>query len=409
MSGNTNDKIFMKKALALAARAKGRTSPNPMVGAVVVKGGTIIGAGYHKKAGTPHAEILALKKAGQNAKNATLYVTLEPCCHTDKKTPPCTKEIIRSKIKKVVVAMTDPNPKVSGKGISELQEAGIQTQVGIMEPEAERLNEAFTKFISTKRPFVTLKIAQSIDGRIATARGESKWITGPEARAYVHRLRNEFDAVLVGIGTVKKDDPSLDCRMPGGRNPFRIVLDSSLQIPLNSKILRHGDGKTIIAATILAPERKIEQIRKQGHTVLVINGTRTSKKRRADNPGPGVLQVDLKRLMKELGKMEITAVMIEGGSSVAAAALSEKIVDKVLFFIAPKIIGGTDAVPSVGGKSPLLLKHALNLNIAHITTFGSDICMEGYVQERRTRLLKAELNKEGARIRGKRDHNNRFI
>ena len=177
MSKNTADKVYMKKALALAARARGRTSPNPMVGAVVVKSGKVIGTGYHKKAGTPHAEILALKKAGQNARNATLYVNLEPCCHTEKKTPPCTKEIIRSKVKKVVVAMTDPNPKVSGNGISELQRAGIQTQVGIMEPEAKRLNEAFTKFIKTKSPFVTLKMAQSLDGRIATARGESKWIT----------------------------------------------------------------------------------------------------------------------------------------------------------------------------------------------------------------------------------------
>lgn len=380
MSVSTTDKIFMKKALALAARAKGRTSPNPMVGAVVVKRGKIIAAGYHRRAGTPHAEILALTKAGRDAKNATLYVNLEPCCHTEKKTPPCTKAIIRSKVKKVVVAMTDPNPKVAGRGISELQEAGILTHVGIMEPEAKRLNEAFTKFISTKRPFVTLKMAQSLDGRIATARGESKWITGPEARAYVHRLRNEVDAVLVGIGTVKKDDPSLDCRARGGRNPFRIVLDSSLQIPLNSKLLKHGDGKTIISATGLAPEMKIEQLRRQGHTVLIIGGAGSAGNRRTDLSNAGVRQVSLKRLMKKLGKMEITSVMIEGGASVAAAALSEKIVDKVLFFIAPKIIGGTDAVPSVGGKSPHLLKHALNLNIAQITSFGSDICMEGYVK-----------------------------
>jgi diaminohydroxyphosphoribosylaminopyrimidine deaminase/5-amino-6-(5-phosphoribosylamino)uracil reductase len=375
-----SDKIFMQKALALAARAKGRTSPNPMVGAVVVKGGKIIGSSYHKKAGTPHAEILALKKAGHNARNATLYINLEPCCHTEKKTPPCTKEIIRSKIKKVVVAMTDPNPKVAGNGIAELQGAGIQTEVGVMEPEAKRLNEAFTKFISTKKPFVTLKMAQSLDGRIATARGESKWITGPEARAYVHRLRNEVDAVLVGIGTVKKDNPSLDCRARGGRNPFRIVLDSSLQIPYNSKVLKHGDGKTIIAATARAPKNKIERLRKQGHTVLIIGGAGTAKTHRQGRSNSSALRVNLKQLMKELGKMEITAIMIEGGSSVAAAALSEKIVDKVVFFIAPKIIGGTDAVPSIGGKSPGLLKNALNLNGAQITTFGSDVCMEGYVE-----------------------------
>ena len=396
MSKNKADTIFMKKALALAAKAKGRTSPNPMVGAVLVKGGNIIGAGYHKQAGTPHAEILALNKAGQNAKKATLYVTLEPCCHTEKKTPPCTKEIIRSKVSKVVIAMTDPNPKVSGKGISELKGAGIQTQVGIMEPEAKKLNEAFTKFISTKKPFVTLKIAQSLDGRIATARGESKWITGPEARAYVHKLRDEVDAVLVGIGTVKKDNPSLDCRTGGGKNPFRIIVDSTLQIALNSKVLKHGDGKTIIAATVRAPKRKIERLRKEGHTVLIIGGDGTAKTRRPARSNPGEHRVNLKRLMKELGKMEITAVMIEGGSSVAAAALSEKIVDKVVFFIAPKIIGGTDAVPSVGGKSPVLLKNALKLYGTHINTFGSDICMEGYVKEESAFELKTEHDKNFA-------------
>jgi diaminohydroxyphosphoribosylaminopyrimidine deaminase/5-amino-6-(5-phosphoribosylamino)uracil reductase len=375
-----SDKIFMQKVLSLAARAKGRTSPNPMVGAVVVKGGEIIGASYHKKAGTPHAEILALKEAGQNAKNATLYVNLEPCCHTEKKTPPCTKEIIRSKVKKVVVAMTDPNPKVAGNGISELQGAGILTQVGIMEPEAKRLNEAFTKFISTKKPFVILKMAQSLDGRIATARGESQWITGPEARAHVHRLRNEVDAVLVGIGTVKKDNPSLDCRARGGRNPFRILLDSTLQVPLNAKVLKHADGKTIIATTERAPQKKIERLRRQGHTVLIMGGNGPVKKLRSGRSNPGTQRVNLKRLMKELGKMEITAVMIEGGSSVAAAALSEKIVDKAVFFIAPTIIGGIDAVPSVGGESPVLLKNALHLKDAQITTFGNDVCMEGYVE-----------------------------
>ncbi|KPJ98042.1 MAG: hypothetical protein AMK71_12075 [Nitrospira bacterium SG8_35_4] len=379
MSQNKPDTVYMKKALALAARAKGRTSPNPMVGAVVVKGREIIGAGYHKKAGTPHAEILALKQAGQNARNATLYINLEPCCHTEKKTPPCTKEIIRSKVKKVVVAMTDPNPRVAGNGISELRAAGIQTQVGILEPEAKRLNEAFTKYISTKKPFVTLKMAQSLDGRIATARGESKWITGPEARALVHRLRNEVDAVLVGIGTVKKDNPSLDCRAKGGRNPYRIILDSTLQIPLNSKVLKHGDGKTIIAATVRAPKKKIEQLRKQGHTVLIVRGAGTAKTNQPGRPGSGRLRVNLKRLMKELGKMEITAVMIEGGSSVAAAALSEKVVDKVVFFIAPKIIGGTDAVPSVGGKSPLLLTNALPIKNMTVTEIGNDICVDGYI------------------------------
>ena len=229
--------ICMQRALELAAKAKGKTSPNPMVGAVIVKGYRIISEGYHKKAGTPHAEIVALKKAGHKAKGATLFVTLEPCCHTDKKTPPCTKAIIEAGIKKVIVAAKDPNPKVSGKGIRELRKAGIETEIGILRSEAQLLNEVFTKFITKKTPFVVLKIAQSLDGKIATAKGESKWITGKSARKHVHQLRSDLDAVLIGIETLKKDDPSLDCRIRGGRNPYRIILDSNLSIPLKSKVL----------------------------------------------------------------------------------------------------------------------------------------------------------------------------
>ncbi|HDK41642.1 MAG TPA: bifunctional diaminohydroxyphosphoribosylaminopyrimidine deaminase/5-amino-6-(5-phosphoribosylamino)uracil reductase RibD, partial [Nitrospirae bacterium] len=221
-----SNKKYMKKALALAAKGKGRTSPNPVVGAVIVKGKRIIAEGFHKKAGTAHAEIVALKKAGSKARGATLYINLEPCCHTDKKTPPCTKAIIQSGIKKVVVAMKDPNPKVSGQGIRELKKAGINVEIGLMREEALKMNEAFAKFIKKKEPFVILKMAQSLDGKIATAKGESKWITGEESRKLVHRVRNEVDAVLVGIGTVKKDDPSLTCRIKGGRNPYRIIADS---------------------------------------------------------------------------------------------------------------------------------------------------------------------------------------
>ncbi|HEW81509.1 MAG TPA: bifunctional diaminohydroxyphosphoribosylaminopyrimidine deaminase/5-amino-6-(5-phosphoribosylamino)uracil reductase RibD, partial [Nitrospirae bacterium] len=216
--------ICMQRALELANKAKGRTSPNPMVGAVIVKGYRIISEGYHKKAGTPHAEIVALKKAGNKAKDATMFVTLEPCCHTDKRTPPCTKAIIASGIKKVIIATNDPNPKVSGKGIKELRKAGIETEVGILRSEAKHLNESYNKFIIKKKPFVVLKIAQSLDGKIATAKGESKWITGKTARKHVHQLRNDLDAVLVGIGTVMKDDPSLDCRLRGGRDPYRIIV-----------------------------------------------------------------------------------------------------------------------------------------------------------------------------------------
>jgi diaminohydroxyphosphoribosylaminopyrimidine deaminase/5-amino-6-(5-phosphoribosylamino)uracil reductase len=368
-----SDKTFMKKALQLAARGKGLTSPNPMVGAVIVKGEKIIATDYHKKAGTPHAEVLALKKAGKRAKGATLYVNLEPCCHTDKKTPPCTKAIIRSGIKKVVTAMIDPNPKVSGMGLKELRKAGIETVSGVMEAEAKHLNEAFIKYITKEEPFIILKIAQSLDGKIATAQGESKWITGEKARAYVHKLRDEVDAILVGIGTVKKDNPSLDCRIKGGRNPYRIIVDSNLQIPLYAKVLKHDDGKTIVVGIRRAvPQRerstyqkKIERLQDIGTRVLTVKNKNG--------------KVDLKSLMKELGKLEITSVMIEGGSTVNASVLANGIADKVMIFVAPKIIGGVDSISSIGGKSPALLRNAFNLKNLQVKKIGEDILLEGYL------------------------------
>lgn len=355
----------MQMALELAARGKGRTSPNPMVGAVIVKGNKVIASGYHKRAGTAHAEAAALKKAGARAKGATLYVNLEPCCHTAKRTPPCTKAVIESGIREVVTAMIDPNPKVSGKGLKELRAAGIITRTGIMKEAARKLNEVFIKHITRNRPFVILKIAQSIDGKIATARGESKWITGPEARERVHQLRSEVDALVVGIGTVKADNPSLDCRIRGGRNPYRIIVDSRLDISLNSKVLKHDDGKTVIAATEKADKIKLDTLARRGTRVLIIR-EKTGK-------------VDLNRLMTELAKLDITSVMIEGGSSIAASALSDRIVDKVMFFAAPKIIGGVDAIPSIGGESPALLKNAVKLKDMQVTTLGGDILIEGYI------------------------------
>jgi diaminohydroxyphosphoribosylaminopyrimidine deaminase/5-amino-6-(5-phosphoribosylamino)uracil reductase len=337
-----------------------------MVGAVIVKDGEIIAEGYHKKAGTSHAEVVALKRAGAKAKDAILYVNLEPCCHTKKRTPPCTKIIIKSGIKKVVIAMTDPNPEVSGMGLKELQQAGIKTEVGVMGSEAKKLNEAFIKYITKKEPFVILKIAQSLDGKIATARGESKWITGAKAREHVHRLRNEVDALLVGIGTVKKDNPSLDCRIMRGKNPYRVIVDSALQIPLNARALKHNDGKTIIATTQKANRQKADSLAGRRHKVLVVRDE-------AD-------QVNLKRLMKELGKLAVTSIMIEGGSSINASALRSRIVDKVMFFISPKIIGGFDSISSIGGKSPAYLKNAIKLKDIQISTFGEDILIEGYIR-----------------------------
>jgi len=361
-----NNSIFMKKALRLASKGRGRTSPNPMVGAVIVKGGKVIAEDYHRRSGTPHAEILALRKAGKLPKGATLYINLEPCCHTDKKTPPCTNAIIESGLEKVVIAMIDPNPKVAGKGIRALKSAGIEVEVGLMETEAKRLNETFTKFITKREPFVILKAAQSLDGKIATASGKSKWITGDKARQYVHKLRNEVDAVMVGIGTVIADDPSLGCRVRGGRNPYRIIVDSSFRIPLNAKVLTHDDQKTIIATTKISDRGKNNSTIKMGHKVLTVKG----------NEG----KVDLKSLMKELGRLEITSVMIEGGSSLNASALSSGIVDKVIFFCAPKIIGGVDAVPSVGGLSPASLKNIVKVKDLQVKKVGDDFLFEGYIR-----------------------------
>ncbi len=359
-----SNKKYIQKTLDLASKGKGKTSPNPLVGAVLVKGNKIIAQGYHKKAGTPHAEVIAIKKAGKMAKGSTLYVSLEPCCHTDKLTPPCTSLIIESGIKKVVVAMTDPNPKVAGKGLKELRKAGIETETGILENEAKKLNEVFSKFIIKNEPFVILKIAQSLDGKIATSKGESQWITGPDARERVHSLRNDIDALLVGIGTVQKDNPSLDCRMKNGVNPFRVIVDSSLKIPLKSKVLGYGDNKTIIATTGRTDKKKINKLVSMGAIVLVVK----------EKAG----RVSLKHLMKALAGLKITSVMIEGGSSIAASAISEKIVDKVMFFVAPKIIGGDDSYSSIGGKSPARLKKALQLIDFRAVKYGDDVLLEGY-------------------------------
>jgi diaminohydroxyphosphoribosylaminopyrimidine deaminase/5-amino-6-(5-phosphoribosylamino)uracil reductase len=293
----TYDETFMDKTLALAERGKGRTSPNPMVGAVIVKGKKVIAEGYHKKAGTAHAEILALKKAGIKARGSTLFINLEPCCHTDKKTPPCTKAIIQSGIRKVVASMTDPNPKVSGRGFKELKKAGLDIEVGLMEAEAKKLNE-------------------------------SQWITGEKARKYVHRMRNEVDAVLVGIGTVLKDNPSLDCRMSRGRNPYRVIVDSSLQISPHAKALQHRDNKTIIATIKKADKHKIEHLKSRGNKVLIIEERSGKAHSLRKKPSPSISNgVNLKGLMKELGRLGITSVMIEGGSALAASALSDRIVE----------------------------------------------------------------------------------
>jgi diaminohydroxyphosphoribosylaminopyrimidine deaminase/5-amino-6-(5-phosphoribosylamino)uracil reductase len=361
------DEKYMRMALHLAEKARGRTSPNPMVGAVVVKNGHVVGRGYHRKAGEPHAEAIALKKAGPAAKDATLYVTLEPCSHTNKRTPPCTPLVIQSGVKRVVIAMIDPNPRVSGGGISTIRKSGIKLVAGVLEAEATKLNEAFIKHVTTKTPFVTLKIAQTLDGKIATASGESKWITGEEAREEGHRLRDINDAILVGINTILKDNPSLTSRIPGGRDPVRVIVDSRLRIPLNAKVLiQKSQAKTMVATLSNVPESKIKKLQDIGAEVLTIKSV--------------LDRVDLQDLMKKLGKKDIMNVLIEGGAEVNASALKSSIVDKIVMFIAPTIMTGRDSLCSIGGISPKKLGHSIKLRSVTSRFVGQDLMIEGYIR-----------------------------
>ena len=357
----------MALALRLAAKARGRTSPNPLVGAVVVKGGKVLSRGYHHRAGEPHAEAIALRKAGKAAKGATLYVTLEPCSHTKKRTPPCSPLVIASGVKRVAVAMIDPNPKVSGGGVRSLRKAGIDVITGVLEAEARKLNEAFVKHVTTGMPFVTLKIAQSLDGKIATASGESKWITGPEARQEGHRLRNANDAILVGVNTVIADDPSLTARIAGGRDPLRVIVDSNLRTPPAARVLTQRSTARTCIATLERSARSgdLEALLDAGAEVLLA-------KERGE-------RVDLRTLMKMLGSFGVTSVLIEGGAEVHASALKAGIVDKVILFIAPLLMTGTDSLCSIGGISPLKLTQALKLREVTTRFVGQDLMVEGYL------------------------------
>jgi len=356
----------MRIAIDLAKTAEGRTSPNPPVGAVIVKEGKIIGSGYHEKAGMPHAEVVAINsvKDKEFLKGASLYVTLEPCCHYGR-TGPCTKEIISAGISSVYAAMNDPNPKNNGKGAQELRKAGINLHIGLLEEEVRKLTEPFVKYITKHKPYVVMKTAVSLDGKTATRTGESKWISSEESRNHVHQLRNKVDAVMVGINTVLHDDPHLTTRIPGGRDPLRIILDSTLRIPLDARTLQ--DKNAMIATTQRYDHKKKVELEKMGIGVIVVPG---------ENVGGGV---NLQNLMKELSVRGIIHIMIEGGSEVNASALSAGIVDKVIYFIAPKIIGGKDAKPAIGGIGIECMSDALNLKNVRISQIGPDMLMEGYL------------------------------
>ncbi len=359
-----DDEHWMRRALHLAKKGRGRTSPNPLVGAVLVKNGQIIGEGYHTKAGESHAEIVALRKAGDKAEGATLYLNLEPCTHYGK-TPPCAPAVIEAGVSRVVVGMEDPNPKVTGKGVTSLMEAGVDVKMGILERECRKLNEAFCKYISHQIPFVILKVAATLDGKVATRNGESKWITGEVSRRFVHRIRDQVDGIIVGIRTVLKDDPMLTARIKGGKDPFRIVLDSRLRIPENSKVIEASPSKAIIATTEIAPQRKIESLEKKGVRVLIF-GSKMGK-------------VDLKPCLSKLGEMGMMSLLVEGGSQVSGSFLDEGLVDKILLFLSPKLIGDSLAPGIFGGEGTHQLRDAFPITELKIRRMGEDILLEGYL------------------------------
>lgn len=359
----------MSLALRLAKKGEGTTSPNPLVGAVIVKNGKIIGQGYHKKAGHAHAEIAAFNDAERkknSVKGADLYVTLEPCCHTKKRTPPCVGAIIEKKIRKVYVSILDPNPEVSGNGVRMLQESGIEVQVGLLEEKAQELNEAFTKYISTKKPFVILKLAATMDGKIAAHTGDSKWIGSPTQRKYAHELRNKVDGIMVGIETVLKDNPSLNVRLDKKTtsDPIPIILDSKLRIPLSSNLLKIHDN-IIIATSDKSKVRKIEKLEALGTRILSI---------KKDSNG----RLNLNELMRKLGKLEIMSVLIEGGSKVASSSIKSAIVDKVVFFYAPKIVGA-EGISMIGDLGIDTIKKSIQVKNTKIKKLKDEVMIEGYL------------------------------
>lgn len=357
-----NDEYYMRLALELAESAVGQTGINPAVGCVVVHNGRIVGMGAHLRRGEAHAEVHALNMAGAEAEGATVYVTLEPCSHHGR-TPPCCDRLIREKVARVVAAMVDPNPLVAGRGLQKLREHGIETSAGLLEERARRLNEAFVKYIATGLPFVTLKTAMTLDGRIASRTGHSRWVTGPESREAVHTLRHRHQAIMVGKETALKDDPELTTRLSvPGRNPIRIVVDSALQLPETLRIF-NGEAPTWILTSEQASPEEEKRLKAAGAEVIRCG------------PGP---RVDLTAAMKELGRREIGSILLEGGGTLNGAMLQAGLVDKLMLFYAPKIIGSSGAVPAFAYPGPDLMSDALKLKDISIERFGDDWCVTGY-------------------------------
>lgn len=357
---------YMRRAIALARKGAGSVSPNPMVGAVIVKDGIVIGEGFHEKAGFDHAEIIAIKKAGKGCKGASLYVNLEPCCHYGK-TPPCTDAIIRAGIEKVYIGMVDPNPIVSGKGIEELRKHGIHVKTGILEDSCRMLNEFFIKYITTGIPFVIIKMACSMDGRVATFTGDSRWISCEKSRIYVHKLRSSVDAIIVGVETVIRDDPELNVRLVRSkRYPMRIIVDSHLRTPLNARIFYSEGGRCIIAS-VYGEGEKERRLSEMGVEVIRVDGREDGR-------------VSIRSLLTILGKRGLNSVLIEGGPEVCWSAIEEGVVDKVMFFYSPIIIGGKGAPGPIGGIGFRKLEEALKLKNVKIKKMGEDFLFEGYLK-----------------------------
>lgn len=355
----------MRRAIDLAKKGSGYTNPNPLVGAVIVKDDKIIGEGYHEKIGGLHAERNALKNCKEDPKDAEIYVTLEPCCHYGK-TPPCTEALIEAGIKKVYVGNTDPNPKVAGGGIKILKEHGIEVETGILSEECKKLNDIFFYYIQSDIPYTALKYAMTLDGKIATATGQSKWITGETARKHVHKLRHRYAAIMAGIGTVLADDPMLNARIENGNDPIRVICDSKLRIPEGSKIIKTAKDIQTIIATISDDAQKIKRLEQKGCKVI---------KTISQNG-----KVDIRQLLKELRNMEIDSVLVEGGGALNESLIQSGCVNKVYAYIAPKLFGGEMAKTPVEGKGIIDIKDAVVFDELKATPLGSDILLEGKVK-----------------------------
>lgn len=353
---------YMRRALALARKGIGKTSPNPAVGCVIVRDDVIVGEGWHRKAGTPHAEVHALREAGADACGADVYVTLEPCSHFGK-TPPCADALIAAKVKRVVVGMVDPNPKVMGRGIEKLRAAGIEVVDGLLEAQCRQLNEPFIKHVTTGLPFVIYKSAMTMDGKTATSSGDSKWITSEKSRRYVHKLRAMVDAIMVGVGTVTADDPLLTSRIPGGRDPLRVIVDSGLRIKPGAAVLSVSSPAKTVIATVAAASGKAGSIRSDNVEIIICpeqNG-----------------RVDSGALLKILGERGVQSILLEGGAELAGDFLRQGLIDKFLFFYAPKLVGG-DAPGPFRGSGTAQISAGLRLRDISIRRFDDDMMVEAY-------------------------------